>query len=191
MSETTLKYSEIRDEIRTGDLILFKGRSFWSRVIQFRTLSRFSHCGFALWLHDEDHKHRRLMLVESKEAIGARMVPLTDAMRRGSDVHWFPLEDYDEVDRDAVFVFTMTSLGSPYAPVWQFVRSFGLVTRWLCDRWHINANIAGRSRFCSEYVAEALKWMGYRHSIILSPPEVVPGDLPELPFVSNRGRIVL
>ena len=54
-------YEQIRGELRTGDVILFDGRSLVSRLIQLATLSAWSHIGFVMRVPGAD----LIMLLES------------------------------------------------------------------------------------------------------------------------------
>jgi hypothetical protein len=49
-----MKYSEIRGELKTGDLILFSGNDLLSKLIQLVTGSQWSHVGLVLVLHEYD-----------------------------------------------------------------------------------------------------------------------------------------
>lgn len=46
---TVKKYDDIRNDIKTGDIVLFSGKMNVSRVIQLATMSKWSHVGVALW----------------------------------------------------------------------------------------------------------------------------------------------
>jgi len=50
---TTL-YSDIRNDLKTGDLVLFSGRAKFSKLIRFATCSRWSHCGLIVKLPEYD-----------------------------------------------------------------------------------------------------------------------------------------
>jgi hypothetical protein len=49
-----MKYKEIRPLLKTGDLILFRGKGFISNLIQLVTLSEWSHVGLVLTLREYD-----------------------------------------------------------------------------------------------------------------------------------------
>lgn len=67
------RYDDLRPEIQTGDLLLCSGTGVFSRLIQKATNSVWSHVGFVLRLNDLD----RVMVLESVESVGVRMVPLS------------------------------------------------------------------------------------------------------------------
>jgi hypothetical protein len=66
-------YAEIRDEIRSGDLLLCQGRDLFSRLIQWATKSPWSHIAIAF----EVQSVNRIVVVEAVEKIGVRCVPLS------------------------------------------------------------------------------------------------------------------
>lgn len=85
-SEPPSDYSKLRDEIRSGDLLLCSGSGWFSKMIQRATGSVWSHVAFVMRLEALD----RVMVLESVEPLGVRTVPLSKY-----------LHDYD-------------SLGNPY-----------------------------------------------------------------------------
>lgn len=68
-----LDYSVLRQQIRSGDLLLCSGSSVFSKLIQNATQSVWSHVGFIIRLENID----RIMILESVESIGVRTVPLS------------------------------------------------------------------------------------------------------------------
>jgi hypothetical protein len=72
-------YAEARDRIRNGDIALFAGRDAGSRIIEHFTDSAFCHVGF-VWRMDAID---RIMLLESVETKGVRMLPLSSKVNGG------------------------------------------------------------------------------------------------------------
>lgn len=68
-----LPYSLARENIRSGDILLCSGTSFFSKLIQRATGSMWSHVAFILRLD----MIGRIMVMESVESIGVRTVPLS------------------------------------------------------------------------------------------------------------------
>lgn len=66
-------YREIREHVRTGDLLLCAGNSGMSRMIQRATRSPWSHVALILRVESID----RVLVVESVESVGVRAVPLS------------------------------------------------------------------------------------------------------------------
>jgi hypothetical protein len=66
-------YSELRHEIKSGDILLCSGNSVLSNMIKQATHSVWSHVAFILRLDSVD----RIMILESVESIGVRAVTLS------------------------------------------------------------------------------------------------------------------
>lgn len=69
----TLKYADARSQIRSGDILMCSGNSVVSELIKGATGSIWSHVGFIRY----DAEIDRLLVYESVETIGVRMVPLS------------------------------------------------------------------------------------------------------------------
>lgn len=69
----TLSYESLRSTIKSGDILLCSGESFFSNLIKQATQSVWSHVAFILRLDVID----RIMILESVESIGVRAVPLS------------------------------------------------------------------------------------------------------------------
>ena len=72
-------YDAARPLIRNGDIALFSGHGGMSRLIEHFTVSPFSHVGF-IWRMDAID---RIMLLESVENLGVRMLPLSIKVNGG------------------------------------------------------------------------------------------------------------
>ncbi len=69
----TQNYADIRNNIRSGDILLCSGNALFSTLIQKATQSVWSHVAFVLRVDAID----RIMLLESVESIGVRAVTLS------------------------------------------------------------------------------------------------------------------
>ncbi|HWA37317.1 MAG TPA: YiiX/YebB-like N1pC/P60 family cysteine hydrolase [Burkholderiales bacterium] len=69
------RYEDIRDELRTGDLVFCAGNYAISRIIQHFSDSMFSHVGLVYCWND------RVLVFESVEDDGVRLVPLSQYVR--------------------------------------------------------------------------------------------------------------
>jgi hypothetical protein len=74
-----VSYDVARTQIRNGDIALFAGREPMSRLIEHFTESTFCHVGY-IWRMDAID---RIMLLESVENAGVRMLPLSSKMNGG------------------------------------------------------------------------------------------------------------
>ncbi len=72
-------YAAAREKIQNGDIAIFSGREPMSQLIEQATKSAFCHVGFIWRMDDID----RIMLLESIENVGVRMVPLSAKVNGG------------------------------------------------------------------------------------------------------------
>tara|TARA_R100000656_G_scaffold66206_1_gene50268 strand:- start:116 stop:658 length:543 start_codon:yes stop_codon:yes gene_type:complete len=179
-----MKYQNVRYKIRNGDVLAFRGKRWYSWLIKFRTLSRVSHVGVAIWFGD------RLCCLEALEGSGVRLYPVSKYMECGDWVDWYELYD-ESISRKQLTDYALKSWGKRYASLWQFIRSWGIV----CRRW-FDKNLAppdtNKDRFfCSEFVMSALREGGYSGEGFERPPaRTSPGDVVELPCLHRMGRLV-
>lgn len=166
-----------------GDVLAFRGCGFWSNAIKFRTTARVSHVGFAYRHHGE------LWVIEAKEAIGVRLVPLAIYLANTAiQIDWHPLAaDAHHIDRGLLIELALQDVGKPYASTWQFLRSWGLVSRRLADHFGWPADTNPGRFFCSEFILAKLRGAGYYANGHYIPAQSSPGDVLELECV-GKGR---
>lgn len=176
------------DHIKTGDVLAFRSCTLWSRLIRLRTFSRVSHVGFAIWIRG------KLCVIEAVEWYAIRVWPLEHYLedQRYQVDHYELLDERYGIDRQLVIDTAWDLLGKRYASHWQFVRSWGLLTRRIANRlgWEIDTD-PGRYH-CSETVLHCLRAGGYRGDGISGekdPSETSPGDIVELPCLHHAGAI--
>lgn len=114
----SVTYDQARDLIRNGDIALFAGGEGMSLAIEHFTQSPFSHVGF-IWRMDNID---RVMLLESIEVAGVRLVPLSTKINGGSAGKPYPGK-----------MVVARHAGFP-APGPDFDRLFGEMTRFAVDR---------------------------------------------------------
>jgi len=163
------------------DIVAFKGKGIVSKMISLCTWSPYTHVGMALWFCG------RLMIVESREFRGARIVWLSNEIKNKS-VDIFRV--WDERDMEIAKIWALEHAGNGYSYL-GIVRYFRRIIRKLLglplpsvmgdDR------VDHGNRFCSEYVSAA-----YRAAGIDLRPDLVdsltpPGEL----VLSRRLRRVL
>lgn len=176
------------DAVRSGDVLAFYGHGLIATAIRFRTLSRCTHVGFALWFRG------RLCVLEAREFKGVRLFPVG---RYLSDpdlkiVHYELLDEGYGINRSVVVDSALSHWGKRYASTWQFLRSYGLVTRRMADRLGLAPDTNPERFYCSEYVQDSLREGGYKGEGSSRPPaETSPGDVLELPCLSRRGTLTL
>jgi hypothetical protein len=106
-----LDYRAVRAEIQDGDVLLFQGTHWLSRLIRWGSKSAYSHAGVALWWGP------RLMVVQAVGK-GVEAVPLSVAVDHYSgQVDWFsPLPEVRaRLRRDALVTAALDEVGKPYA----------------------------------------------------------------------------
>ena len=165
-----VEYEASRPHIQNGDVLLYRGRSWASRLVRWSTRARYSHAGLAVWWND------RLMVME---AVGKGVVvsPLSKNVRtyHGS-VEWFTsVEAISPDDRLRMCAFAQQELGKEYA-LW---RALVLGFRMLLQR-----DVEARDRrrregrlFCSHYVAATYNAVGRDLKKGVSDRFMSPGDI--------------
>lgn len=114
----TAHYHELRDQIKSGDILLCSGNALFSTLIQQATGSAWSHVAFILRLDVID----RVMVLESVESIGVRAVPLSSYIRNyNGSGQGYPgkimLARHEDVREENIIKLSKTAtslLGYPY-----------------------------------------------------------------------------
>ncbi len=179
---------DVEREIQLGDLMLFRGRPLYSRVIQRLTRSVYSHVGIV---------HRPctagtcdLDVLEAFEGAGVRTHPLRSYLAQGIEIDWFRITD-PGIDRGAVVRWAWHRRGQRYASKRQLLRSFVYLP--LCQALGIDTRVDHGRWFCSFLAAEALLAGGWR------PPAgeefeahlTAPGGVALFPCLQRRGTLRL
>ena len=174
------------NRIRNGDVLAFRSRSLWSKLIRFRTMAPVSHVGFAYWLEG------RLAVIEAKDWYYIRVWPLDRYLEDKSyEVdHYELLDEQYKVSRTHVVRQALKLWGSRYANAWQFLRSWGIIGRRIGD-WLGWSKDTDEGRYhCSETILTCLVAGGYcGEGFEKSPAEVTPGDIVRLPCLHRTGVI--
>lgn len=183
-----MRYADVRDHIRTGDVLLCRGTACYSRVIQRWTKSRYSHVGLALRI--AVHGIDRVCIIEAMEGSGVRVQLLSDYLARGYAVDWFALDDAS-INRDVVAQWAVERWGKQYASPRQLLRSF--VTAPALGWLGIPTKIDAYRWFCSWFAAEALRAGGWNPlpDDVVAPELASPGDVAFFPCLRRRGPLTL
>ena len=151
----TLDYAQVRDQLRTGDIVFCSGTYFFSKTIQWFTRSVWSHVGIVY----RDDNLLRLFVLESEIAIGVRLVPLSKYLRdyhgrnkpyKGHIVIARIAPDADDEKLRMAINFALDELTRPYDN-WEILR---IAMRILFRRGRKNRD---RKYICSELVYEAFR----------------------------------
>ena len=193
-----MDYTAIRTSLRSGDLLLCAGTSWFSRLIQAATGSEWSHVGLILRLEQLD----RVMLLESVESVGVRAVPLSRyfsnyqqsgaaypgklAIYRHRD---FPGEAQAGSAWNRLGHFAVDRLGWPYDGQQIAELAARLTLHHLAPESPSpelsSDSLENQAYICSEYVAACYAQLGLK----ISPgtcPYVTPGD-----FVDDMNLVKL
>ena len=160
------KYNAIRSELDTGDIVLFSGTGFISRMIQIVTRSEFSHVGMVVRVEEWD----MLLLFESttlskikhvetgKRTQGVQLVSLSERIKsyKADKVMFRQLKGVvrSQEMRDTFRKFRQEVKGRPYEKSkWEL---FCSAYDWIGGKNKKNL----LSLFCSELVAEMFQRWG-------------------------------
>lgn len=155
------------------EIAFFSGERVWSRVIRLRSQSVWSHVGIVI-----EHAGDR-WVIEALEGKGVRLVPFRCWWVWKGQVAVATVKGLSEESVRNATSFAMQVVGCEYASPWQFLRSFGFLTRWLCRVFRVRHDLEGDRFFCSELVAHALLKAGIALPAV--PAEMSPGDIASLP----------
>ena len=179
-------YAEMRESLRTGDLVFCSGTYFFSNAIRWFTKSVWSHIGIIY----RDDALERIFILESETFVGVRLAPLSKYLR---DYHGrnkpyrgrmfiarLDPEVTQEIHRKAVSM-GMDELTKPY----DNLEIFRIAIRILFKLGRRNRD---RKYICSELVYEAFRKAGilfhFRHR------SISPDDIWVDSRVACKGRIL-
>ncbi len=179
-------YSEMRETLRTGDMVFCSGTYFFSNAIRWFTKSVWSHIGIIY----RDDALERIFILESETFVGVRLAPLSKYLR---DYHGrnkpyrgrmfiarLEPEVSQEIHRKAVSM-GMDELTKPY----DNLEIFRIAIRILFKLGRRNRD---RKYICSELVYEAFRKAGilfhFRHR------SISPDDIWVDSRVACKGRIL-
>lgn len=127
-------YPSVRPQIRSGDLLAWRGTTQFSRLIRHWTGGSYGHVGVA-WLFKN-----RVFVLQEKERQGINLVALSDNL----PCDWIAT---DAVWTDAVETEAMRHLGQSYSVL-------------NCVLAGLNIEPVGVKRICSEYAYRILQLSG-------------------------------
>jgi Permuted papain-like amidase enzyme, YaeF/YiiX, C92 family len=181
-------YSTARQQVRTGDVLLFRrSSSLLSRLICRWTESKHSHAGLALWAFG------RLWVIEACWP-RVRLFPLSRYSRAGIKIDWYRWEDVSTAPRCEAALHALEHVGDRYASLLQMAGSFvpGLA-RFLANlKVYPGQGLSPNRPFCSCLVTAALIHAGLRLSQDdpASPWLVAPGDIALFNGLQRKGLIL-
>ncbi|MFT3925692.1 MAG: hypothetical protein QM778_24335 [Myxococcales bacterium] len=175
-AEPRVQYPSAREQIQTGDVLLFRGTSAVSRIIRWGSRSPYSHAGLAAWWGDR-------LIVFQAVSHGAQVIPLSSAVDAyDGQVDWWTPHAGVTVDRERLVEHAVTMLGRAYA----FHGVFDLMWRMTQRRFRgmKDRRAAPKELFCSQYVSYCYRKAGIDLVDGTDDGSTSPGDL------ANSGRLV-
>lgn len=166
-------YNEMRDDLKTGDLVFCSGSYFFSQVIQRFTRSVWSHVGIIY----KDPTLERIFILESETLIGVRLAPLSKYLRdyhgknkpyKGDMVigRINPKVDGDKLNH--AISYGMDELTKPYDN-WEIIRiAFRILFR-------VSRRTRDRKYICSELVYDCFDEIGIPFTLrdeYISPDDI-------------------
>ena len=166
-------YKEVRNKIKNGDILMYKGKGFVSWTVKVVTRSEYSHAGIAVWWNE------RLMVME---AIGDGVI-ISPLSRNVSDYHgeveWYEYyQPIPEGKQKEMIIFAQQELGKKY----DMKGVIGLGVKTL---FRIKPDITKKKPnklFCSQYVANIYSAVGLDLDIKNSDLSTSPDDI----LISDR-----
>jgi len=174
-------YAGIRREIRDGDILLFRGKSWISRIIRRVTGSPYSHAAIVSWWND------RLMVLE---AVGKGIV----VSRMSVVVHQYSgkveLWTTDEkLVRTEVIRVAQRLLGKRYSP-YKLIRNLGRLVFRRPRQDEVDPDAPPDDFICSEFVSRV--WRAGGIDLVSGAPDVYtkPSDIAKSPYLRKIGGVV-
>jgi len=189
MSQDKLTYREVRDEIRTGDILLYQGKGWVSTAIQSLTGGRYSHSGMMTWWSPLGRPElRRLMVFEARHPY-VTLRPASESVGSyGAPVCWYALNQADRrrLDESRFLAAAERWLGLEFSVGGLIDNLLGILGV---------PNLAARKRarklFCSEYVSQCFSAAGLDPNLYKSDHFTTPVDLAASGLWERRGVLAL
>jgi hypothetical protein len=178
----TIEYEVGRLQIKNGDVLMYRGRSLESRIIQWATRSKYTHAGLAAWWNG------RLMVLEAVGK-GVIVTPLSKNVRSYHGyVEWFTsAEEIPSDQRQLIIEFAQQELGKEYA-LWRAVL-LGIRQLFQHDVEKRDKLRREARLFCSDYVAQSYTAAGRDLKKGVSDRFMSPGDIASSPMLKRMGAL--
>jgi len=147
MEPVKIQYDRYRSQFKDGDILLYKGRNLFSKIIQWKTQSAYSHAGVVVWWN------QRLMVLEAvSTGVIARPISYNLEHYSGDIDYYRPRFEITAAARLDMAQYAQEQLGKSYA--WRRIISFFF--KLLLDQplTRKDSTEPTGSYFCSEYVAD-------------------------------------
>jgi len=184
MENRISKYEEVRFQIKNGDVLMYKGKKIFSKLISWLTGSPYSHAGIAVWWNE------RLMVMEAAMR-GVMVVPLSrNIHQHKGNVEWFSYKgEISEEDRLRMVIFAQDELGKSYAR-WKAVL-FGLKILFKRNLSRKDQLRMENKLFCSQYVAQIYNSVGLDLKKDRADRFMSPEDIARSPLMEKKGKFMV
>ena len=183
-----MNYVAVRGEIETFDVIAFEGKGLVSRLISWFSGGSVTHVGLALWVHG------RLMLFESREFRGARIVWLSREIQ-GRNVSWYRPDHrkatFSTLDalRNPSWALANAGTGYSYLGLLRYAyRVLPAPLQRILPKPKADSREYGH-RFCSELVSAVYCQAGADLRPDLSDARTSPAELVKTDLLVREGRL--
>ncbi|MCG7878129.1 MAG: hypothetical protein JAY75_06550 [Candidatus Thiodiazotropha taylori] len=170
-------YSEMRDDLQTGDLVFCSGSYFFSQAVQKFTKSVWSHVGMIY----KDPTLERVFVLESETLIGVRLAPLSKYLRdyhgrnrpyKGNIVIAWVDPPVDKQKLNQAISYGMDELTKPYD-------NFEIIRIGIRILFKISRRTRDRKYICSELVYDCFDSVGVPFNLrdeYVSPDDIWQDD---------------
>ncbi|MBT3011568.1 MAG: hypothetical protein KUF77_13035 [Candidatus Thiodiazotropha sp. (ex Lucina aurantia)] len=170
-------YSEMRDDLQTGDLVFCSGSYFFSQAVQKFTKSVWSHVGMIY----KDPTLERVFVLESETLIGVRLAPLSKYLRdyhgrnrpyKGNIVIARVDPPVDKQKLNQAISYGMDELTKPYD-------NFEIIRIGIRILFKISRRTRDRKYICSELVYDCFDSVGVPFNLrdeYVSPDDIWQDD---------------
>jgi hypothetical protein len=169
MSETNIeKYDSIKDKIQTGDLCLFSGTCFESKVIEIATGGIFSHVGVFF------RQGTGLWIAEEVQEIGYHTIPASTKLQqdmKDATFHWGIAPDIVHQNTakvmDVILEYRSTPALQPYGGIKT------LLETWEVDVFGNKIDPDKVQAVCSTFAELCWKQCGITFNTLMSPSDFI------------------
>jgi hypothetical protein len=174
-------YTGIRREIRNGDILLFRGKSWLSRIIRRITRSPYSHAAIVAWWDE------RLMVLEAvgKGIVVSRMSVVVD--QYSGKVELWTTDG--NLARSHVVRAAQRLLGKRYSP-YKLLRNLERLVFRRARREEADPEAPPDDFICSEFVSRV--WRAGGIDLVGNAPDVYtkPDDIAKSPHLRKIGGVL-
>lgn len=182
MNAKKFNFNEARPNFKNADILLFKGKSIYSRLMELITHSEYSHAGIVIWWNE------RLMCMDVAPK-GVIVQPLSRKLHDyKGEVDWYASKnEITEEDRLKMVIFAQKELGKDY-DLWRVI--------WIGIKLFLGIKVPVKDDpkspaklYCAEYVAEIYHSIGLDLDVHVDDRNTTPGDIAKSKLLEMKGIV--